>query len=49
MFIDYAHTPDALNTVLASLKKQYSDNINLVLGENEIERKENLWLLLLKV
>ncbi len=47
VFIDYAHTPDALNTVLASLKKQYSDNINLVFGcGGERDRKKRKFMAL---
>ena len=32
IFIDYAHTPDALFTVLSSLKKHYRGKISLVFG-----------------
>ena len=32
VFIDYAHTPDALNEVLNSLKNTYDKNISLVFG-----------------
>ncbi len=32
VFIDYAHTPDALNEAIRSLKNKYSDNISLVFG-----------------
>ena len=32
VFIDYAHTPEALNTVLKSLKKTYNSKITLVFG-----------------
>ena len=32
VFVDYAHTPDALQTVLESLKKKYGKNITLVFG-----------------
>ena len=32
VFIDYAHTPDALNEVLKSLKKKYNSKISLVFG-----------------
>ena len=32
IFIDYAHTPDALFTVLQSLKKNYNSNVSLVFG-----------------
>ena len=32
VFIDYAHTPDALLNVLQSLKDYYNKNINLVFG-----------------
>ena len=32
VFIDYAHTPDAVNEAIRSLKNKYSDNISLVFG-----------------
>jgi len=32
VYIDYAHTPDALLTVLKSLKKYYKENLTLVFG-----------------
>ena len=32
VFVDYAHTPDALSTVLRSLKKHYNSKISLVFG-----------------
>ncbi len=32
VFVDYAHTPDALNEVLKSLKKKFNQNIILVFG-----------------
>ena len=32
VFIDYAHTPDALSKTLLSLKKNYGNNISLVFG-----------------
>ena len=32
VFVDYAHTPDALNEVLQSLKKKFNQNIILVFG-----------------
>ena len=32
IFIDYAHTPDALSKVLQSLKSTYSQNVTLVFG-----------------
>ena len=32
IFIDYAHTPDALFTVLKSLKKHYNSKVSLVFG-----------------
>ncbi len=32
VFIDYAHTPDALEEVLRSLKKNYNSDISLVFG-----------------
>ena len=32
VFIDYAHTPDALSKVLQSLESNYSNNISLVFG-----------------
>ena len=32
MFIDYAHTPDALQEALKSIKNQFRDNISLVFG-----------------
>jgi MurE/MurF fusion protein len=32
VFIDYAHTPDALSKVLQSLKSNYRNNISLVFG-----------------
>ena len=32
IFVDYAHTPDALLKALNSLKKNYGDNISLVFG-----------------
>ena len=32
VFIDYAHTPDALLKTLLSLKKDYGNNISLVFG-----------------
>ncbi len=32
VFIDYAHTPDALNEVIKSLKNTYNNNISLVFG-----------------
>ena len=32
VFIDFAHTPDALLKVIKSLKKSYKENISLVFG-----------------
>ena len=32
VFIDYAHTPDALLKTLQSLEKKYGKNISLVFG-----------------
>ena len=32
VFIDYAHTPDALKEVILSIRKKYNDNISLVFG-----------------
>ena len=32
VFIDYAHTPDALLKAIQSLKKDYGNNISLVFG-----------------
>ena len=32
VFIDYAHTPDALNEVINSIMKSYGKNISLVFG-----------------
>ena len=32
VFVDYAHTPDALLKALNSLKLKYGDNISLVFG-----------------
>ena len=32
VFIDYAHTPDALLKTLESIKKDYGNNISLVFG-----------------
>ena len=32
VFVDYAHTPDALNMTIASLKNRYGNNISLVFG-----------------
>ncbi len=32
VFIDYAHTPDALREVITSLKKNFNNNISLVFG-----------------
>ncbi len=32
IFVDYAHTPDALNQTLESLKNKYGNNISLVFG-----------------
>ena len=32
IFLDYAHTPDALRTVLESLKENFQNNISLVFG-----------------
>ena len=32
VFVDYAHTPDALLKALNSLKLNYGDNISLVFG-----------------
>ena len=32
VFVDYAHTPDALEKTLKSLKNEYSNNITLVFG-----------------
>ena len=32
VFIDYAHTPDALQEVIKSIKKTYNNNISLVFG-----------------
>ena len=32
VFVDYAHTPDALFTVLQSLKDHYKNKISLVFG-----------------
>ena len=32
VYIDYAHTPDALLKTLAFLKNNYGDNISLVFG-----------------
>ena len=32
VFVDYAHTPDALNKTIASLKNRYGNNISLVFG-----------------
>ncbi len=32
VFIDFAHTPDALRTVLGSLKKQFNNKISIVFG-----------------
>ena len=32
VFVDYAHTPDALNATIKSLKKIYHSNISLVFG-----------------
>ena len=32
IFVDFAHTPDALLKVLKSLKNTYGDNISLVFG-----------------
>ena len=32
VFVDYAHTPDALQTALKSLKEKYGKNITLVFG-----------------
>ena len=37
VFIDYAHTPDALKEVILSIRKKYNDNISLVLDAEEIE------------
>ena len=32
VFIDFAHTPDAINTVITSLKKHYKKDITIVFG-----------------
>ena len=32
VFIDYAHTPDALQEVIKSIKNTYNNNISLVFG-----------------
>ena len=32
VFVDFAHTPDALKEVLSELKNQYGENISLVFG-----------------
>ena len=32
VFVDYAHTPDALLKTLSSLKNKYGDNISVVFG-----------------
>ncbi len=32
IFIDYAHTPDALETAIKSLKKQYNSKVTLIFG-----------------
>ena len=42
IFVDYAHTPDALETVLKSLKHNYHNNITLVFGcggERDIDKR----------
>ena len=42
IFIDYAHTPEALSTVLKSLEEHYRENINLVFGcggERDIKKR----------
>ena len=42
VFIDYAHTPDALLKTLKSLKNNYGNNISLVFGcgGEEIKKKD---------
>ena len=32
IFVDFAHTPDALQNVLSALKSSYGENITLVFG-----------------
>ena len=42
IFIDYAHTPEALSTALKSLDNHYKENINLVFGcggERDIKKR----------
>ena len=42
IFIDYAHTPDALLTAVKTLKEYYGENINLVFGcggERDIKKR----------
>ena len=41
VFVDYAHTPDALSKTLESLKNDYGNNISLVFGwGGEIIKKD---------
>ena len=40
VFIDYAHTPDALLKAIQSLKKDYGNNISLVFGCGVIETRK---------
>ena len=43
VFIDYAHTPDALLKTLKSLKDNYGNNISLVLDAEvkEIKKRDH--------
>ena len=45
VFIDYAHTPDALLKSLTSLKTDYENNISLVFGcgGERDKKKDQLW------
>ena len=42
VFIDYAHTPDALQEVIKSIQNTYNNNVSLVFGcgEREILKKD---------
>ena len=46
VFIDYAHTPDALLKTLRSLKSEYGNKISLVFGcgGERDKKKDDLWL-----